>query len=464
MRTDKNSLRRLLDVIRRAYQEFLSVPTLVIAAFFLLAFASYYVDASEVTWLEPARRFLRAHIFADARATASLLSAIASGIIAVTSITISLLLIAVQQSAGSLTAQVFDQFLRRRFNQFIFGFFVGLALYSLLTLATVNDPFNPILGASLVLVLTVAALYLLIILLYTTINQMRPVEIIEMIHDNILSARERHLIFVRQTRNTPSSHAGVGILVRAEEHGYVTSINLAAIGKALEGLADEVEIVLQISTGSFVAYRDQIAEVKAGSRDEAEKIGECLLNAVHLERQRDIALDPAYGIEQLETIAWTSISTSKSNPAPGLLTIRSLRDILSRWSEDGFPQHSEQPLPIVYRDTVFTKLLGAFETLAVCSSESMQHQNYIEVLNAFTRLFARLPESQQSCAEDIILRILPALGDHVLTTNLDAALTSLVCALEASARKETARAVREAQEKLARSIGKLNSRSTRSNS
>jgi hypothetical protein len=92
----------------------------------------------------------------------------------------------------------------------------------------------------------------------------------------------------------------------------------------------------------------------------------------------------------------------------------------------------------------------------------MQHQNYIEVLTAFTRLFARLPESQQSCAADIILRILPALGDHVLTTNLDAALTSLISALEASERKETAQAVREAQEKLARSIGKLNSRSTRS--
>lgn len=464
MTTRKNSMRRMVDVVRRAYQEFLSVPTWVIAGFLILAFASYYVDASGVSWLEPARRFLRTHIFADPKATADLLSAIASGIIAVTSITISLLLIAVQQSAGSLTAQVFDQFLRRRFNQFIFGFFVGLALYSLLTLATVNDPFNPIFGASLVLLLTVAALYLLILLLYTTINQMRPVEIIEMIHDNILSARERHLHFVRQTRHTPSAQAGLSLPVRATHHGYVTSINLGAIGKALAASASEVEIVLHISTGSFVAYQDQIAEIKAGSSDEAEQIGRCLVSAVHLERQRDIALDPAYGIEQLETIAWTSISSSKSNPAPGLLTIRSLRDILARWSEADLAQHDEQPFPIVYRDTVFAKLLGAFETLAVCSSESMQHQNYIEVLTAFTEMFARLPSGQQKYAEDIILRILPALGDHVLTTDLDAALTNLVRALEVAARNETAQAVRQAREKLAGSIGKLNSRSTRSSS
>lgn len=81
--------------------------------------------------------------------------------------------------------------------------------------------------------LTVAALYLLILLLYTTINQMRPVEIIEMIHDNILSARERHLLFVRQTRNTPSPQAGVSIPVRAEEHGYVTGSTSAPSAKRL---------------------------------------------------------------------------------------------------------------------------------------------------------------------------------------------------------------------------------------
>ena len=61
----------------------------------------------------------------------------------VASITISLLLLALQQSAANMTTQILDQFLRRRINQAYFGFFVGLALYSLvtLTLATVDKPF-----------------------------------------------------------------------------------------------------------------------------------------------------------------------------------------------------------------------------------------------------------------------------------------------------------------------------------
>jgi uncharacterized membrane protein len=90
---------------------------------------------------------LQTRIFADAKATSDLLGTIASSIITVTSITISVLLLAVQQAAGSLTHQVFDQFLRRRQNQFHFGFFVGLALYTLVTLATVGESFNPVLGA-----------------------------------------------------------------------------------------------------------------------------------------------------------------------------------------------------------------------------------------------------------------------------------------------------------------------------
>jgi hypothetical protein len=85
-----------------------------------------------------------------------------------------LLLLIVQQSASTMTTQVFDQFLRRRSNQMYFGFFVGLAVYTLITLATVDEPFNPVFAATLAFVLTVIALFLLIVLFYATIHQKRP--------------------------------------------------------------------------------------------------------------------------------------------------------------------------------------------------------------------------------------------------------------------------------------------------
>ncbi len=76
-------------------------------------------------------------------------------------------------------------------------------------------------------------------------------------------------------------------------------------------------------------------------------------------------------------------------------------------------------------------------------------------------MFGRLTAQQQPRAEDLILRILPALGDHVLIAELDAMLSGLVDTLKASERFDTAAAVQMAQATLGQSIGKLNSRSTR---
>lgn len=325
-------VKETIAVVRRAFAEFLLIPTCVIIGFLLLAFGSYLLDSVQFGSLAIFRVFLKTHIFADAKATSSLLGAIASGIITMTSITISLLLLAVQQSAGSMTSQVFDQFLRRWHNQFYFGFFIVLALYSLITLATVNDPYNPVFGCTIALLGTIAALYLLLLLLYTTINQMRPVNIVEAIHDLILKARETQLHYISQTRSVSLYDGRVKVPVKAETHGFVTHIHFEKIEKAIKEI--ETEIVLLFSVGDFVAYQDVIAEVKAETNADADKIVQCVRAAVELERQRDISLDPAYGIQQLSMIAWTSISTAKSNPAPGLLTIFGLRDILSRWSTD----------------------------------------------------------------------------------------------------------------------------------
>ena len=311
----------LYDTVRRAFAEFLALPTWIILGFLLLAIGFYFLDRAEIAWLTPLQTILRTRVFADAQATSDLLSTIASGII--------------------------------------------------------------------------------------------------------------------------------------------THIDVAALGAAANQQAGEVEVVLQVSIGAYLAFQDVLGTVRAQSEGAAAAMGAVVRRAIHLEGQRDITIDPAYGIEQLEMVAWTSISTAKSNPQPGLLTIRSLRDILVRWSVEEDKAAAAQPFAVVYQDNVVEHLMDTFETLAVVSSESMQHQNFIEVVHTFALMFDRLPAPWQVRVEDLILRILSALGDHVLTAQLDLALTDLIKTLTASARFETAAAVRAAQDQLRRSIGKLNSRATR---
>lgn len=126
-----------------------------------------------------------------------------------------------------------------------------------------------------------------------------------------------------------------------------------------------------------------------------------------------------------------------------------------------FGASGEEILPVVYTDNVFAKLLDSFETLAVVASESMQPQTMAEFVRTFVLMFERLPIDQRQRAEDLIRRSLSALGEHVLTAELSAALSDLAHALDAAGRRDTAAEVRTAQEALGASIGKLGSRATR---
>jgi len=456
--------RQLWETVRRAFVEFLKIPTFVIAGFLLLAVITFILDEGRIAYEGAASKAIWRGLFSDAQATRAFLGVIAASIITVTSITLSLLLIAVQQGAASLTSLVFDQFLRRRTNQLYFGFFIGLALYSLIVLASINPSHQPIYGVAVAGLMMVAALYMLILLIYTTINQMRPVVIIKSIHDHTLLAREYQLDLIRSTRRSPRLEEVAKISVAADRSGFVTRLDVATIAKA--AVDTETEVVIPVSIGDYVAFGDAVAEIRLVWRHDVSSLEPVIRKAVILEEQRDLDTDPAFGIEQLVTIGWTSISTAKSNPDPGLLTIWNLRDLLTRWLRTDVAFGADdvaagRTASVVYNDNLPTHLMRAFESLVVVASESMQHQCAAEIYRTFAKLFHRLPPSLQRQANDLLLRSLSGLGDHILTSDLEGALSVLVDALTAAAHPECAEAIAAAQRQLALSIGRLNSRSTR---
>ena len=447
-------------VLRRAFHEFLTLPMIVVAIFFATAILTYVLDQARLAPLEWARSSLQQLMFGSATTTSEFLTTIANSIITVTSITISLLLLAVQQNASALTHQVFDQFLRRSTNQLFFGYFIGLSAFTLITLATVDEQFNPVFGAALAMLLTIVALVLLLMLLYATIDQMRPEEIIDSIHKLTLRAREHQLPALRRTQRAGRAAELTDIPVQADSHGHVTLLDMKILERVCvdnPGLA----IAIAVPIGAFVATGDTVAHVSATAAVANGSVTDAVRRAVRIERRRDIETDASFGIGQLGMIAWTSISTAKSNPDPGLVCIRSLRDILTRWSSEDCQAETGRTLPVTYPDDVMQRLMDTFESLTVAASESMQHQCLAEILNAFVLVFDRLPGEQQAQIEEIALRSLSALGDHVPTRELNEALLGLASKLTLRGRHSTAAAVESARVQLDEKVGRLNSRSTR---
>jgi hypothetical protein len=448
----------------------------VTASFFILAVITYLFDRARNARVGPTAGLLSSILFSDSQSVSSLLGVIAAGMITLTSITFALLLLAVQQGAAALTSQVLDQFLRRRPNQFYFGFFIGLVLYTLVILATSSSTHNPVYGVTIALFMTVVTLYLLIILIYTTVDQMRPVMIIQAIRDHTLAARAGQLHLLRHTRRSTQASRPIVASVAADASGFLVRVHLGILEKAVQAAAGEVEVVIAASIGDYITLHDVLAEIRGENGEDASSLERAVRASLVLEEQRDLATDPAFGIEQLVTIGWTSISTAKSYTEPGLLVCRSLRYILAHWFEpddraahaaaddsENRGRHSatEAPAPIVYRDNVPEQVMKAFESLAVVASESMQHQTLAEILRTFAVMFRRLPPSLQKRTEDLLLRSLSALGEHVPTSELDESLSQVIDALTAERRKRTSRAIEEAQRQLRSNIGRLNSRSTR---
>jgi len=424
----------------------------LIVAFVLLGLVLYLLERSAAGWMQPVRDALSRHVFADSEVTGSFLDTVAGGFLTMTSIVVTMLLLVLQQTASNMGNLIFDQFMARRRNKLYTGLIVGALVLALLVRSTVSASFNPVLGATFVLAVSVVSIILLLAFLYTTIEQMRPETIINDIHGATLQARERQLAFVRGTRREPHAAGGATVELRSEAHGYLVALDLDHLARSLAGATPDVELVLVAAPGTYISYYDLLANVHAGDPARARDIAQDVGRAFRFANKREMQQDPAYGLEQLEMLAWTEISSAKQNPEVGVRAIHSLRDLLSRWMLQEVEVVDQEPLPVVYADDLLRGALDVLESMGVVALESQQHQILAEVMRTVEILFDRFSPDLRDRAEELVLRLLPHLDSQVLSRELDVALFQVAATMERLGEAATAEAVRDAREEQAGAI------------
>ncbi len=445
------------EAFRSAYTEFLGGAFAVVLAVLVAGMLAFWADEAKPTLLEPLRQFLTRRFFVSSEVSATVLQTLAATVITVASITFSLLLVAIQQSASSLTTEVFDQFLRRRTNRFYFGFFIGVGVYALLQMTTVHQGFNPVFGATLAVLLSVVAVLLLLVLTYAAVNQMRPNVIIESIHDHLLEARVNQLrTIVGRTRRAAQHECLMSTAVTSDKTGFVMDIDLDGIQRAIEGSRGPAEVVLDVTIGKFVAYSDPLAHVHTDDPEAARRISDAIEDAIRRERSRSIDhVDPSYGVQQLENLGWTSTSSAQQNPHAARLIVAQLRDVLARATLEPPGQERGPQTDIVYEDDFPGILMDTVESLAVVTAESQQHQAAAEIIVGLTTLLPRLPEGYRQRADELLMRTLPALASHPPTQQLERALVKLESTLQELGSDDGARLVRDALEAIRSRIGRV---------
>lgn len=413
---------RLRRLAMRALTGFFAVPLVVVAVFAALAVFSILADQQLIP-LGGIRKGLDQVI--GNQAAAPTLQAIAAGVITIASITFSVLLLAVQQTASNLSPVVFDQFIRRKGNQFLLGYFVGLSLYSYVVMAAVQQKNPPIVGAFLATVLTVIALALLLVLIYSTVDQMRPSNVLREIHKRTLAARKYEAELIRRTHRSERSTSRVLATYTADTNGYITEISLPSLARSLARIPN-AEVRLHVTLGDYVAYGDVIATVRDDDEEHARSLENTVRAAVVIASERNLQRDATTGIDELGNIAWSSASSAKHNPEVARQALNELRDLAARWMLDpprndrnaqGADEHGhddDDALPIVYPDNDLDRIFQTLFSLLVSAQESRQHMTAARVLDAYAALLPHAPEAERDriardlSAADPVLHRVPA--------------------------------------------------------
>jgi uncharacterized membrane protein len=451
-----------------ALEEFLAIPLVLILGFAGLGVLLQSLDRATPGWLQPARSYAQQAAFTTPESTGHFLNAVVGGMFTQVSIVITMLLVVLQQSATKMGNAVFDQFLHRHRNQVFAGYVTGTLILALILRAVTSEAFNPVMGATVVLGVVFILMGLLVWFLYSIIEQMRPETIAHTIRSETHDAYERHVKFLARFRSQSQSKAPVQARITASDAGFVATLDANRLARCLQSCSEDVEVVLSSVIGDYVSYLDDIAEIKGHDPIQAEEVAQCVISAYRLEPERNIKNDPTYGLEQLEMIAWTETSSAEHNPETGLLVLHILHDLLLRWFEqDTEPSGSRRPkdgeqLPVVYAsEGIVDHTMDIVESLATVASESLQHQTFTEVINVIDAIYPHLGPEQRARVDDSLRRILSTMGIHVLTRDLDIALSSLTQRLETYSVSGSAEWVKEAHTQMAGSLGKLGSRFTR---
>ena len=408
----------------------MALPILIGLAFVLLAEIVDWFDnhsTPQSPWA-PLRLWLSQYV-GDTEAAIGVLSAIAGSLFTVTSVTFSILLLAVQQGATVLNSQIVDHYLRNKANRAWFGFFVGVSLFVLITLVQTTHTKQPVFGVIVSTLLGAVALVALVMLIYSTVDQIRPSTVLTSIVATAIAARENQLEILSRTAEAP--HPPAGLPLTSPTSGYFVHFDIDEIARVLQAHPD-ARLTFVASIGDFLPQGASVA-LLSGSAPAAP-----LVEALTFDVQRDLETDPAYSLEHVANIGWTATSSAHSDPAVGNNVLNALQTLLHAWAPSP-PRLPPDATQIYYSDNLHERVSHALEDMLVAATESRQHQSMSHTLNIIAAGLALVPEERRASLLGTIPCASKALQDTLPTRPLRAAVHRLQTQLVAlNARTEAA--------------------------
>ena len=313
----------------------------------------------------------------DADAARTLLDAVSSSLITVTSLTFSLTVVTLQLASSQFSPRLLRTFTSDLFVQATLGLFLGTFTYSLIVLRSVRSStsahaeFVPRLSVTLSVVLGVASVVGLVIFLAHLAQQIRVETMLQEVHDDARTVLERHgpseAPGPGRPWSIPSGEVPVApthaFRVLAPASGFLVRVDRAELARICTEL--DVVCVLDRPIGSSLVADTPIGWAWPSGApthtDLRERLSAGLRSCVRTGFERTSVQDVGYGLRQLTDVANKALSPGINDPTTAVHTLGHISALLCRLSHvdlDPLAVHDDTgQLRVVLRQPGFAELV-----------------------------------------------------------------------------------------------------------
>lgn len=265
----------------------------------------------------------------------TILSIIGGGMLTVTSLTFSIIMVAVVQTANAYSPRILNDYLAEPAHQHVLGILVGTFLYTLLVLwevRSIEDGVHvPSLAVTLAIILSLVSVGAFIFFIHYVSHSISVGNIVSLIVDESETSLET--LFPETLgegwagEHEPRLPEGAAATLAADASGYVTYID----GSALLSAAKESDAIVHLekTMGDYVFHDVPLATVLP-----AEALDETLTRKLHdafqLSKERELRQNFLYGVRQLTDIAVRALSPGINDPSTAEQCIDALVNLIAK--------------------------------------------------------------------------------------------------------------------------------------
>jgi uncharacterized membrane protein len=267
----------------------------------------------------------------SAASVQTILTVSSTALVTLTSVVLSLTLVAVQLAMGQFSPRIVRAILHDRRSQLAIGLFIGTFAYSMTVLREINGQSSggtPLPGLAILVDygLILSAIVVLVLYVHHTAQSIRVGGLIGWVADATRDEIDRIFPEGPEPEGDPS-------VVVAPDYGIVTKLP----HRVLVDIAERSDCVLEMvpAMGDFVPIGGALFRVQGTLPDPLRRAAAL---SVILDRERNHEFEPAFGLRKLVDVGARSIYSSPfQDPTTTVQSINAIHDILRRLAQREFP-------------------------------------------------------------------------------------------------------------------------------